>query len=140
MTDSLEEIKAVLAKAVTDSGQGDKFPKPTGGESVTFVELFEGHDKAQQYRSMYKESGIRYGDLKAELAEAIYKELQPIQEKENILRSTPKKWTKYWLMAKNMRKNRPGNSGGSQTEDGTGLIFKIILWTGLKIFFQFIFV
>ena len=90
LTDSLEEIKAVLAKAVTDSGKGESFPA-TGGTAnlVTFVELFEGHDRAQQYRSMYKEAGIKYGELKTELAEAIYKELQPIQERRKYYEEHP---------------------------------------------------
>lgn len=82
LTDSLEQIKATLSKAVTDSGKGERFPEAgPAANLVTFVELFEGHDRAMQYRSMYKESGIRYGELKVELAEAIYKELKPIQER-----------------------------------------------------------
>lgn len=90
LTDDLDTIKSKLAKAVTDEGRGDKFPE-TGPAAnlVTFVELFEGHDKAQQYRSMYKESGIRYGDLKKELAEAIYKELKPVQEKRKYYEEHP---------------------------------------------------
>lgn len=90
LTDTLENIKSILAKAVTDSGQGDKFPESgPAANLVTFVELFQGHDKAQQYRSMYKEAGIKYGELKAELAEAIYKELQPIQEKRKYFEEHP---------------------------------------------------
>lgn len=82
LTDDFETIKSKLAKAVTDSGQGEKFPEEgPAANLVTFVELFEGHDRAQQYRSQYKESGIKYGELKAELADAIYKELKPIQER-----------------------------------------------------------
>lgn len=91
LTDSLEEIKAVLAKAVTDSGKGDKFPE-TGPAAnlVTFVELFEGHDRAMQYKSEYKAQGIRYGDLKTELADAIYKELRPIQERRKYYEEHPR--------------------------------------------------
>ena len=90
LTDSLEEIKAVLAKAVTDSGKGESFPA-TGGTAnlVTFVELFEGHDRAMQYKSEYKAQGIRYGELKTELADAIYKELQPIQERRKYYEEHP---------------------------------------------------
>lgn len=90
LTDSLEEIKAVLAKAVTDNGQGDKFPE-TGPAAnlVTFVELFQGHDRAQQYRQEYKTTGLRFKSLKEELAEAIYKELEPIQEKRKYFEEHP---------------------------------------------------
>ncbi|MDO8515428.1 MAG: tryptophan--tRNA ligase [bacterium] len=90
LTDSLEEIKAVLAKAVTDSGRGDKFPE-TGPATnlVTFVELFEGHDRAMQYREEYKTTGLKYKSLKDELADAIYKELQPIQERRKYYEGHP---------------------------------------------------
>ncbi len=82
LTDSLAEIKTVLAKAPTDSGHGEKFPaEGPAANLMTFVELFEGHDRAMQYKEQYKNGGIRYGELKAELAEAIYKELRPVQER-----------------------------------------------------------
>lgn len=90
LTNSLEEIKAILAKAPTDTGRGDKFPDSGPvANLVTLVELFEGRDQAQQYRSQYKESGIRYQELKAELAEAIYKELRPIQERRKHYENNP---------------------------------------------------
>lgn len=90
LTDDLETIKSKLAKAVTDEGKGERFPE-TGPAAnlVTFVELFEGHDRAQQYRETYKTTGIRYGELKAELAEAIYKELAPIQERRKYYEEHP---------------------------------------------------
>jgi tryptophanyl-tRNA synthetase len=90
LTDDLAIIKSKLAKAVTDTGKGEKFPE-TGPAAnlVTFVELFEGRDKAQQLREQYKTTGIRYGDLKVELAEAIYKELEPIQERRKYYEEHP---------------------------------------------------
>lgn len=90
LTDDLETIKSKLAKAVTDSGKGEKFPE-TGPAAnlVMFVELFQGRDRAQQYRSEYKAQGIRYGELKKELAEAIYKELRPIQERRKYFEDRP---------------------------------------------------
>lgn len=90
LTDSLEGIKATLAKAVTDSGKGESFPAAGGTANlVTFVELFQGHDRAMQYKSEYKAQGIRYGELKAELAEAIFKELKPIQERRKYYEEHP---------------------------------------------------
>ena len=90
LTDDLPTIKAKLAKAVTDSGKGDKFPE-TGPAAnlVTFVELFEGHDRAMQYREEYKGAGIKYVGLKDELANAIFKELQPIQERRRYYEEHP---------------------------------------------------
>ncbi len=91
LTDNLDEVKVKLAKAVTDEGRGEKFPE-TGSAAnlVTLVELFQGHDRAMQYREMYKNAGLRYGDLKKELAEAIYKELEPIQERRKYYEEKPK--------------------------------------------------
>ena len=82
VTDSLDEIEAKLKKAPTDSGKGDEVPK-TGGVAnlLTLVELFEGVEAKQKYEQQYVGEGIRYGDLKKQLAAVIFKELQPIQQK-----------------------------------------------------------
>ena len=49
---------------------------------LQFVELFQGLERRREYESEYVEgSGIRYGNLKKELAEAIFIELLPIQKK-----------------------------------------------------------
>lgn len=97
LTDDLETIKKRLSSAPTDSGTGTvtedssklkkKYTDQSGETSpgvaslLTFVELFEGAEKRAHYESLYTSSGIRYGDLKQELAQAIYEQLQPIQEK-----------------------------------------------------------
>jgi tryptophanyl-tRNA synthetase len=41
--------------------------------------MTQGIEKRKIYEKMYLDGGIRYGDLKKELAEAIYRELRPIQ-------------------------------------------------------------
>lgn len=90
LIDDLETIKSKLAKAPTDSGKGEKFPEEgPAANVVNFVELFQGHDRAMQYKEMYKTTGIRYGELKAELAEAIYAELKPIQERRKYYEEHP---------------------------------------------------
>lgn len=90
LTDSLEEIKSKLAKAPTDSGKGDSVPKEGGVASLLkFVELFEGLDKRKDYENKYLSDGIRYGELKDRLAQAIYEELKPIQAKRKELESNP---------------------------------------------------
>lgn len=91
LTDSLEEIKKKLAGAPTDSGKGDKVPEEGGvANLLKFVELFEGTDKHENYELSYMNEGIRYGELKTQLAEAIYKELQPIQERRKYFEENPK--------------------------------------------------
>lgn len=90
LTDDLEVITSKLAKAPTDEGRGESIP--TGGgvaALLKFVELFQGKDKVVEYQKAYTTSGIRYGDLKKELAEAIYQELQPLQEKRKELENDP---------------------------------------------------
>lgn len=108
LTDDLELIKKRLSGAPTDSGKGSisdepasklkkKYTDQSGRESagvaslLSLVELFEGQEKRSHYESLYTTSGIRYGDLKQELAVAIFKELQPIQEKRRELESDPAK-------------------------------------------------
>jgi tryptophanyl-tRNA synthetase len=90
LTDSLEEIKGKLAKTPTDSGKGESLPKE-GGVAVllTFVELFEGKDKREEYEKKYLGEGIRYSEMKNELAEAIFNELKPIQKRRRELEVRP---------------------------------------------------
>lgn len=106
LTDDLETIKKRLSGAPTDSGKGSisddpksKLKKnyidqsgqvsPGVASLLTFVELFEGVEKRAHYESLYTSSGIRYGDLKQELATAIFEQLKPIQEKRKELEANP---------------------------------------------------
>lgn len=106
LTDDLETIKKRLSSAPTDSGKGSisddpksKLKKnyidqsgqvsPGVASLLTFVELFEGVEKRAHYESLYTSSGIRYGDLKQELATAIFEQLKPIQEKRKELEANP---------------------------------------------------
>jgi tryptophanyl-tRNA synthetase len=105
LTDSLEDIKKALARVVTDSGKGVVrkkegvkeyyYENENGklsegvGALMKFVELFQGYDKRKEYDAEYESDGIRYGDLKNSLAEAIYAELEPIQKKRAELEADP---------------------------------------------------
>ncbi len=90
LTDSLEDIKTKLSKAPTDSGRGEKLPTEGGVASLLkFVELFQGENRRNEYEAMYISTGIRYGDLKSELADAIFAELEPIQKKRKELENNP---------------------------------------------------
>lgn len=88
LTDDLETIKSKIAKIPTDSGQGVEI---SGGVKslFEFVELFGGRDKRESIETQYKSEGVRYGDIKNELSEAIFNELLPIQEKRRELENNP---------------------------------------------------
>ena len=88
--DDLDTIVARLKKAPTDSGKGETVPTEGGvANLLQFVELFQGEAKRREYEAAYVGEGIRYGDLKKELAEAIFAELQPIQERRRKLENNP---------------------------------------------------
>ncbi|HVT01542.1 MAG TPA: tryptophan--tRNA ligase [Patescibacteria group bacterium] len=105
LTDSLDDIKKALAHVVTDSGRGtvrkvegrreymyeNENGKLSDGVAalLKFVELFQGSEKKREYDDQYDNEGIRYGDLKSELAEAIYAELEPIQKRRAELEANP---------------------------------------------------
>ncbi|MBI2268612.1 MAG: tryptophan--tRNA ligase [Candidatus Blackburnbacteria bacterium] len=86
LTDDIKTIKKKLAAVPTDSGQGEKVPE-TGGVAalLQLVELFQGFAKKEEYERQYVASGVQYRVLKEELTEAIYKELEPIQERRSEL-------------------------------------------------------
>jgi len=88
LTDSLDVIKSKIAKIPTDEGRGTEI---TGGVKALFefVELFQGKDRRDELESQYKNEGVRYGEIKNELAEAIFRELEPIQEKRRELENNP---------------------------------------------------
>lgn len=112
LTDDLATIQKRLASAPTDSGKGKiesqnsnlktqnhnaklKTYVSDGKESagvaslLQFVELFQGEMRREEYEKQYESIGIRYGDLKKELAEAIYQDLGPIQKRRQELEKNP---------------------------------------------------
>jgi tryptophanyl-tRNA synthetase len=91
LTDDLETIKSKLAKVPTDSGQlGGQIPQEGGVANLfTLMYLIGGKDMHHKYVIDYKDKKIRYSDMKAELADVIYKELQPIHEKRKYYEEHP---------------------------------------------------
>lgn len=107
LTDDLEVIKKKVAKIPTDSGKGTlaQFAEdPLTQDDVSSYEeshsniqqsvntiftltgLFLGDQRREELHKQYaSEEGVRYGDLKNELSEAIFQELKPIQEKRREL-------------------------------------------------------
>jgi tryptophanyl-tRNA synthetase len=90
LTDSLAQIQKALSGAPTDSGKGAAVPTEGGvANLLTFVELFQGKNRRKEYEALYTSTGIRYGDLKKELAAAIFAELEPIQKRRAELEANP---------------------------------------------------
>jgi len=84
LTDTLETIKTKIAKIPTDEGKGEEI---TGGVKslFDFIELFQGKERRNLLEEQYKTTGVRYGEIKSELSEAIFNELRPLQEKRQKL-------------------------------------------------------
>ena len=95
LTDDLTTIKERLAKMPTDTGKGQVLPKEGGVVNLlVLVSLFMGEKEKEAYEKQYLNEGIRYGDLKENLAQAIFKELQPIQEKRKYFEKHPEEVAK----------------------------------------------
>ncbi len=91
ITDDLATIKSKLAKVPTDSGLiGGPIPQ-TGGVASLFslAYMFGGAELHQKYVQSYKDKTIRYSNMKSDVGDAIYKELQPIQEKRKYYEEHP---------------------------------------------------
>lgn len=102
MTDDLKTIKEKLAGVPTDIGKGEKVPEEGGVAALlALVELFVGKPRRQELERNYLSTGIGYADLKAELAEVIYKDLQPIQERRRYFEARPKEVEKILEEGKN---------------------------------------
>lgn len=111
LNDDLETISKRLAGALTDSGKGTISETTTeyAGKSTThkqyvdasgtpsigvanllsMVELLQGADRRDEYEAAYVSTGLRYGEVKAGLATAIYELLQPLQDKRAELVANP---------------------------------------------------
>lgn len=92
LTDDMATIKEGLARVPTDAGRGKALPATGGVRALfTLVELFEGKQKREEYEEQYLAEGVRYAQLKEELAGAIYEQLKPIQEARASLEKDPEK-------------------------------------------------
>lgn len=92
LTDDLETIQQKLAKVPTDSGQiGGQIPQE-GGVATLFslIYLLGGKEMHHKYVLDYKDKTIRYSDMKKELADVIYQELKPMQEKRKYFEENPR--------------------------------------------------
>ncbi|MBI4084279.1 MAG: tryptophan--tRNA ligase [Candidatus Levybacteria bacterium] len=96
LTDDLQTIKERLAKAPTDSGVegGDPISPRLRGTSIanlfTLLKQFDKGDLYNKFVQDYKEKKIRYSEMKNALAEAIFQELKPFQERRKEFAKDPK--------------------------------------------------
>lgn len=110
LTDNQETIKERLASVPTDSGRGDvkeglffsvesmkgandqEEMLPSKGVETLMVlaELFQSNKKRKEYEDKYQGEGLKYQELKEDLAGAISKELKPIQKRREKFESDPK--------------------------------------------------
>ena len=83
LTDDLETIRERLAAARTDSGTVGGEVSKEGGVANLFklLKLFKLDSEHRKFERDYRDKKIRYKELKEVLAQAIYKELKPFQEK-----------------------------------------------------------
>ena len=83
MTDSLDEIRKKIRGVPTASQVGGEL---SGGLKTlfTFLELFAPAEVAG-FTSKFQDGSLRYVELKDRVAEAIFSELQPIQQKREAL-------------------------------------------------------
>ncbi len=90
LTDDLKTIKEKLAKMPTDIGFGKKVPKQGGvANLLLLIELFMGKKTREDYEKKYLGEGIKYAEVKNELAQAIFEKLKPIQEKRKYFEENP---------------------------------------------------
>lgn len=90
LSDSPEEIKKKISRAVTDTG-----PAPSGEMSpgvsnlFSLLEAFADDGVVEHFRAEYEAGSLRYSDLKAALTEAVTVTLQPIRERREQLLARP---------------------------------------------------
>jgi tryptophanyl-tRNA synthetase len=79
-TEQNKVITKVAEKQYIDRKTGQ--PSPGVNTLFTLVKLFQGEEKVNEYEEAYfSEQGLRYSDVKKDLADALYKSLEPFQEK-----------------------------------------------------------
>jgi tryptophanyl-tRNA synthetase len=89
LSDSPEEIRKKVMRAVTDAGptQQNQEPPEVIRNLFYLMEVVSEPDTVQHFRAKYASCEIRYGDLKKHLAEDIIKVTSPIREKIMAIRA-----------------------------------------------------
>lgn len=99
LNDSPETIRQKISSATTDQGNETEISNATKN-LIGLMESFGGKEEAEKWLSQRQSGTIKYAEFKPALAEAIVKELEPIQKKraeisdeevKNILRAGAEK-------------------------------------------------
>lgn len=90
VTDDLATIEKKLAQAPTDSGtKGGELPKEGGVTNLFAMLKLFSPKKYSEFAKAYHGGTIRYSEMKKVLADLIYKELKPLQEKRKEFEGNP---------------------------------------------------
>lgn len=79
LNDQPEAIRQKIANATTDQGNEPEISNATKN-LLGLLEVFAGKERAEYYWQQRRSGTIKYSEMKPELAEAIIKELAPIQK------------------------------------------------------------
>ncbi len=104
LADRPEVIREKISSAVTDKGTEPEI-SPGSQNLFTLLEIFAGPDVATKFLDQRKKKTIKYSELKPILAEAIIKELEPIQKKRSELAKDPEQVKK--ILAEGAEKLKP---------------------------------
>ncbi len=80
LNDNPNAIRQKISAATTDQGNEPEISNGTKN-LIGLIEIFAGKERADHYWEARRQGTIKYSELKPELAEAIIKELSPIQKR-----------------------------------------------------------
>lgn len=80
LNDSPDVIRQKIAGATTDQGNEPEISNATKN-LIGLIEVFASKERAEYYWGKRRQGTIKYSQMKPELAEAIIKELEPIQKR-----------------------------------------------------------
>jgi len=80
LNDNPDTIRQKISAATTDSGNEPEISNATKN-LIGLIEVLVSKERAEHYFEARRQGTIKYSELKPELAEAIIKELEPIQKK-----------------------------------------------------------
>ena len=80
LNDSPDVIRQKISSATTDQGNEPEISN-SSKNLIGLIESFIGKERAEYYWEARRQGTIKYSEMKPELAEAIIKELGPIQKR-----------------------------------------------------------
>lgn len=91
LSDSKEEITRKIMKISTDNVTGEVLPDSSSPTSLVFnlAEMFLGIEYRKKIESSYMDRSLKYVVVKQDLADAIYKKIEPIQRKRKYFEDNP---------------------------------------------------